>query len=119
MAIQMAPHATISIPRSRARHAAPGSHEASHNNYDHDYDVRPRVEPAAGPRAFAERRSSEAMLNGNALRLGIAAQMLASTTQSLPTNLMPLPPVARTAARYESTSQGLGRSHSMGFSRTV
>lgn len=70
-----------------------------------------------------ERRSLEARANANALHLGVAAQMLHSRAGSSPLNggatLLPLPPMARIAARYASTANGLNPSVHMGFVRTV
>lgn len=77
------------------------------------------VEPARQRRSPRERRSSEARANAQALHLGIAAQMW--TTQPIQDEAvaLPLPPVARMAARYASTAQGLDQPASMGFARTA
>jgi hypothetical protein len=84
-----------------------------------------------GHGAQHERRSGEAMQNANALRLGIAAQMLASRLSEtssahhsggMPGGLplaLPLPPMARMSARYASVAEGQAQPASMGFSRQI
>lgn len=66
-----------------------------------------------------ERRSSEARANAQALHLGIAAQMWSTQPSHDAAIVLPLPPVARMAARYASTAQGVNQAASMGFARTA
>jgi len=85
-----------------------------------------RVEPVrrATPRQTYqqpnERRSTETTANAAALRLGIAAQMLASH-QVMDEDVLVLPshPAMRSAARYASTAEGLAATDTLGFSRTI
>lgn len=85
-----------------------------------------RVEPVrrATPRQTYqqpnERRSTESMANAAALRLGIAAQMLASR-EIMDEDVLVLPshPAMRSAARYASTAEGLAATDTLGFSRTI
>lgn len=60
------------------------------------------------------------MANAAALRLGIAAQMLASR-ESMDEDVLVLPshPAMRSAARYASTAEGLAPTATLGFSRTA
>jgi hypothetical protein len=62
----------------------------------------------------------ESMANAAALRLGIAAQMLASR-EALDEDVLVLPthPAMRSAARYASTAEGLAPTATLGFSRTA
>lgn len=86
-----------------------------------DVDI-PAIEPVAQarPRAMLqERRSSEALANAQALHLGIAAQMWTTQPAHDDALLLPLPPVARMAARYATIAQGLNQAASMGFARTA
>lgn len=85
-----------------------------------DVDI-PAVEPVqpARPRSMQqERRSSEARANAQALHIGIAAQMWSTQPTNDDVLVLPLPPVARMAARYASTAQG-HQAASMGFARTA
>lgn len=85
-----------------------------------DVDI-PTVEPVqpARPRSMPqERRSSEARANAQALHIGIAAQMWSTQPTNDDVLVLPLPPVARMAARYASTAQG-HQAVSMGFARTA
>jgi hypothetical protein len=79
-----------------------------------------RVEPVRRAAPRSERRSTETTANAAALRLGIAAQMLASR-ETLDEDVLVLPthPAMRSAARYASTAEGLAATDTLGFSRTV
>jgi hypothetical protein len=106
--IRQLPHA--GAPGRAYRHAG---HETT---IEHAF----RVEPAECIAPRAERRSSESLANAAALRLGIAAQMLAShAAGERSPSVLPTGPATRGAARYASTAQGLGQTWSMGFSRTA
>lgn len=78
-----------------------------------------RVEPVRRTTQQTERRSSETLANANALRLGIAAQMLASHEALQAANVLPTHPSMRMAARYATTSEGAAPLGSLGFSRSV
>lgn len=82
-----------------------------------DVDI-PTVEPARPRSMPQERRSSEARANAQALHIGIAAQMWSTQPTNDDVLVLPLPPVARMAARYASTAQG-HQAVSMGFARTA
>ncbi|MFN3170346.1 MAG: hypothetical protein ACE37E_06610 [Hyphomicrobiales bacterium] len=79
-----------------------------------------RVEPVRRAARRTERRSTETTANAAALRLGIAAQMLASR-DFVDEDVLVLPshPAMRSAARYASTAEGLAPTDTLGFSRTV
>lgn len=79
-----------------------------------------RVEPVRRATPRPERRSTETMANAAALRLGIAAQMLASR-EGMDEDVLVLPshPAMRSAARYTSTAEGLAATDTLGFSRTI
>ena len=79
----------------------------------------PRRERQFSEHQFAERRSSENLANAQALRLGLAAQML--TTQPVTGAIPPLPlsPSARGAARYATTALGVDQAIRLGFIRTI
>lgn len=83
-----------------------------------DGDAIKPVEPTSPRPMFQERRSAEALANAQALHLGIAAQMWSTQPERDKAGMLPLPPVARTAARYASMAQG-PQSASMGFARTA
>ncbi|MFN3226204.1 MAG: hypothetical protein ACE360_08140 [Hyphomicrobiales bacterium] len=102
--------------QSPQRHRAADAHDARHQGGSQTFQVEP-VHRAA-PRT--ERRSSESMANAAALRLGIAAQMLASR-ESMDEDVLVLPshPAMRSAARYASTAEGLAPTATLGFSRTA
>lgn len=78
------------------------------------------VKPVQRATPRPERRSSETMANAAALRLGIAAQMLASR-DFVDEDVLVLPshPAMRSAARYASTAEGLAPTDTLGFSRTI
>lgn len=100
-----------------SKHAGPAT--IASGTVDHDGPSIEPIEPARPRSMPQERRSSEARANAQALHLGIAAQMW--TTQPIHDEavVLPLPPVARMAARYASTAQGLDQPASMGFARTA
>ncbi|MEM6711919.1 MAG: hypothetical protein AAF590_06505 [Pseudomonadota bacterium] len=78
------------------------------------------VEPVSSASPWQrERRASEARANGQALNMGIVAQLISSHDTMRNAALMPLPPATRTAARYETTAQGADLSMSLGFSRAI
>lgn len=77
------------------------------------------VEPVEHGHAPRERRSAETLANANALRLGIAAQMMASFGQQAGQATLPTHPAMRMAARYASTAEGAAPLSSLGFSRTL
>lgn len=82
--------------------------------------VEPVEEAALRPhQAPQERRSSETRANAQALHLGIAAQMWSTQPSGEEPLVLPLPPIARMAARYASTAHGLDQTTSMGFARTA
>ncbi|MEM1285446.1 MAG: hypothetical protein ACFB01_12520 [Cohaesibacteraceae bacterium] len=66
-----------------------------------------------------ERRSSENLANAQALRLGLAAQMLTTRPANDTTPSLPVPPAARGAARYATTAQGVDQAIRLGFIRTI
>lgn len=79
-----------------------------------------RIEPVSRANPRSERRSNESLANAAALRLGIAAQMLASRDIIDETMLvLPSHPAMRSAARYASTAEGLAPTGTLGFSRTI
>ncbi|MFK7792279.1 MAG: hypothetical protein AB8B88_06370 [Devosiaceae bacterium] len=79
-----------------------------------------RVEPAHRATPHTERRSSETTANAAALRLGVAAQMLASrTAHDSDVLVLPSHPAMRMAARYASTAEGVAPTSTLGFSRTI
>lgn len=83
-------------------------------------DAEFRVEPVRRTTPQPERRSSEGMANAASLRLGIAAQMLASyETMKGDGMVLPTHPAMRMAARYATTAEGLAQANSLGFSRTI
>lgn len=79
-----------------------------------------RVEPVRRTNPRSERRSNESLANAAALRLGIAAQMLASR-EIIDEDVLVLPshPAMRSAARYASTAEGLAATDTLGFSLTI
>lgn len=85
---------------------------------DLDIQAIEPIEPARPRATRHERRSSEARANAQALHLGIAAQMWSTQPAHNDAHVLPLPPVARMAARYASTAQG-HQAASMGFARTA
>ncbi|MBO6675925.1 MAG: hypothetical protein JJ908_12705 [Rhizobiales bacterium] len=102
--------------QSTQRHSAADAHDARREDGTQTFRVE-RVRRAA-PRT--ERRSSESMANAAALRLGIAAQMLASH-EGMDDGVLVLPthPAMRSAAHYASTAEGLAPTATLGFSRTA
>lgn len=79
--------------------------------------VKP-VEPTQPRTMRRERRSTEARANAQALHLGIAAQMWSTQPARDNGMVLPLSPIARTAARYTFMAEG-DRAASMGFARTA
>jgi hypothetical protein len=103
------------IPRQSGPHRAHDSAAARSSAF--------RVEPAARAASQTgsnpERRSSETLANANALRLGIAAQMLSSHEGLASSNVLPTHPSMRMAARYATTLEGAATLGSLGFERRI
>lgn len=102
--------------QSTQRYRAADAHDARREDGSQTF----RVEPVHRVAPRTERRSSESMANAAALRLGIAAQMLASH-EGVDEDVLVLPthPAMRSAARYASTAEGLAPTATLGFSRTA